>query len=103
VAVEEQAQQVQRRASERAPPVLQEQAQVSRLELAPELLLEQLPEPEPERQELPPVPEPVQPLADWQVVVPSSHLTLALSSCIRSSPGQQKGRRLLQRALTSRA
>jgi hypothetical protein len=103
--VEEQERQAVR-ASEQAPLLPPEQGQAPRLVLV--LALEQPQEQEPKRlpEELLPEPELVQlradSLADWQAVVPSSHLTLALSSCIHSSPGLQTGRGPLQRVLTSR-
>ena len=94
-----------RQASELAPLVLPEQAQVQALVqvLPPELLQEPVPEP-PQALllEPPPAQRQVGWLADWQVVVPLSYLTLALSSCIHSSPGRQTGRESLQKALISR-
>ena len=80
-------------ASEQALLVPQEQAQESRpeLELAQllglqlGLVLEQQPE---SSLEAVPVQPRVELQADWQVAVPSLHLTLALSSCIHSSPEQ---------------
>jgi hypothetical protein len=96
---------VLRQASELAPLVLPEQVQVqvqARVQvLPPELLQEPVPE-TPRGLLEPPAQRQVGWLADWQVVVPSSHLTLALSSCIHSSPGRQTGRGSLQKALISR-
>ena len=73
--------------------VPQEQAQESRpeLELAQllglqlGLVLEQQPE---SSLEAVPVQPRVELQADWQVAVPSSYLTMVVSSCIHSSPEQ---------------
>jgi len=80
-------------ASEQALLVPQERAQESRpeLELAQllglqlGLVLEQQPE---SSLEAVPVQPRVELQADWQVVVPSSYLTMVVSSCIHSSPEQ---------------
>ena len=95
---------VLRQASELAPLVLPEQVQVQALVqvLPPELLQEPVLETPRGLLLEPPAQRQVGWLADWQVVVPSSHLTLALSSCIHSSPGRQTGRGSLQKALISR-
>ena len=95
----EQEREVLRQASELAPLVLPEQVQAQ--VLPPELLQEPVPE-TPRGLLAPPAQRQVGWLADWQVVVPSSYLTLALSSCIHSSPGRQTGRGSLQKALISR-
>jgi hypothetical protein len=86
-----------------APLVLPEQVQALLQVLSPELLQEAVPKRpralllEPARAQ-----RQVGWLAGWQVVVPSSHLTLALSSCIHSSPVRQTGRGSLQKTLFSR-
>ena len=101
----------QQRAPEQALPVLPEREQVSQQELVQALLLELLQEKPLERlaeqpgwvPEPPPAQRQVDLPADWQVVVPSLHPTLALNSCTRSLPGPKPERGLLQRTMTSRA